>query len=97
MANTDKNFDQYFKEKLSNHEVKPSKLAWERLDSQLGNKKRAIYFPFMKIAAAIILLLGASYIIWQVSRLGNFQSHTRGHRGNRAEESMERNTGLKLN
>lgn len=68
MANADKNFDQYFKEKLVNHEVRPSKLAWEKLDSQLGNKKRAIYFPFMRIAAAIILLLGVGYIIWQVSR-----------------------------
>ncbi|WP_373494792.1 hypothetical protein [Aquiflexum sp.] len=67
MANTDKNFDRYFKEKLVNHEVKPSKLAWERLDSQLGKKGKAVYFPFMRIAAAIILLMGVGYIIWQVS------------------------------
>jgi hypothetical protein len=68
MANADKNFDQYFKDKLGNHEIKPSKLAWERLDSQLGNKGKTVAFPFMRIAAAMILLLGAAYIIWQVSR-----------------------------
>lgn len=68
MANADKNFDQYFKDKLGNHEIKPSKLAWERLDSQLGNKGKTVAFPFMRIAAAMIILLGAAYIIWQVSR-----------------------------
>jgi hypothetical protein len=68
MANADKNFDQYFKDKLGNHEIKPSKLAWERLDSQLGKKSKSVAFPIMRIAAAIILLLGAAYIIWQVSR-----------------------------
>lgn len=68
MANADKKFDQYFHEKLVNHEVKPSKLAWERLDSQLGKKGNAGYFPFMRIAAAIILIMGIGYIFWQVSR-----------------------------
>lgn len=67
MANADKKFDQYFQEKLGNHEVKPSKLAWERLDSQLGKKGKAAYYPFMRLAAAIILLMGAGYIVWQFS------------------------------
>lgn len=65
MANSDKKFDQYFQEKLGNHEVKPSKLAWERLDSQLGKKGKAAYYPFMRIAAAIVLLMGAGYLVWQ--------------------------------
>jgi hypothetical protein len=65
MANSDKKFDQYFQEKLGNHEVKPSKLAWERLDSQLGKKGKAAYYPFIRIAAAIILLMGAGYLVWQ--------------------------------
>ena len=68
MANADKNFDQYFKDKLGNHEIKPSKLAWERLDSQLGSKGKIVAYPFIRIAAAIILLLGLGYIIWQVSK-----------------------------
>lgn len=67
MANADKKFDQYFQEKLENHEVKPSKLAWERLDSQLGKRDKAAYYPFMRIAAAIILLMGSGYLVWQFS------------------------------
>ncbi|WP_373521788.1 hypothetical protein [Aquiflexum sp.] len=68
MANADKNFDQFFKEKLVNHEIKPSKLAWEKLDSQLGKKSKAAYFPFIRIAAVFIILLGVGYLVWQFSK-----------------------------
>lgn len=63
MANTEKNFDQYFKEKLATHEEKPSALAWERLESQLPKKEKAGFYPFLKLAAAILLLLSAGIVL----------------------------------
>jgi len=68
MANEDKKFDDLFKNKLSNHEIKPSSLAWERLEGKLNKKKKAAYFPFLRIAASIILLLGVGYIAWFISK-----------------------------
>lgn len=65
MANTDKNFDQYFKERLAKHEEKPSQLAWERLERQLPKKEKGIWFPMMGIAASLLLFLAAGYVIWQ--------------------------------
>ena len=64
MANAENKFDQYFRDKLVDHEEKPSKLVWERLENQLNNKKPKAY-PFMKIAASILLFLGMGYILWQ--------------------------------
>jgi hypothetical protein len=63
MANTDKNMDQYFRDKLSSHEVKPSKLAWERLDSQLSQQQKKAAFPWLRVAAVGLLLLGFGYLI----------------------------------
>ncbi|GAB2628201.1 hypothetical protein [Belliella aquatica] len=68
MANEDKKFDDLFKSKLSNHEIKPSSLAWERLEGKLNKKEKAAYFPFLRIAASIILLLGVGYIAWFISK-----------------------------
>lgn len=64
MANNEKNFDQFFREKLKNHEEKPPHLAWERLDNQLS-KRKAGGFPFLKIAASLLLLLGTAYVVWR--------------------------------
>ncbi|MFD2203474.1 hypothetical protein [Shivajiella indica] len=66
MANVNNKFDQYFREKLREHEEKPSELVWERLENQL-DKKKAGGYPFLKIAATILLLLGLGYIIWNSS------------------------------
>jgi cytoskeletal protein RodZ len=63
MASTDKNMDQYFRDKLSSHEVKPSKLAWERLDSQLSQQQKKAAFPWLRVAAVGLLLLGFGYLI----------------------------------
>lgn len=68
MANEDKKFDDLFKSKLSNYEIKPSSLAWERLEGKLNKKGKAAYFPFLKIAASIVLLLGVGYIAWFISK-----------------------------
>ncbi|TVP48802.1 MAG: hypothetical protein EA341_10375 [Mongoliibacter sp.] len=63
MAKTEKNFDQYFREKLESHQEKPSSLAWERLESQLPKKKKAGFYPLLRIAAAIVLLLSAGIVL----------------------------------
>lgn len=63
MANTDKNIDQYFRDRLSSHEVKPSKLAWERLERQLPQQQKKAAFPWMRVAAVGLLLLGFGYMI----------------------------------
>ena len=65
MANTDKNFDQFFKERLAKHEEKPSQLAWERLERQLPKKDKGIWFPIMGIAASLLLFLAVGYVVWQ--------------------------------
>jgi hypothetical protein len=67
MANTDKNFDQYFKERLAKHEEKPSQLAWEKLERQLPKKDKGIWFPLMGIAATFLLFLAVGYVVWQFS------------------------------
>jgi hypothetical protein len=72
MANTDKNFDQYFKERLTKHEEKPSQLAWERLESQLPKKDKGMWFPLMGIAATLLLFLAVGYVAWQT----NLESET---------------------
>lgn len=68
MANEDKKFDDLFKSKLSNHEIIPAALAWERLEGKLNRKGKAAYFPFLRIAASIVLLLGVGYIAWFISK-----------------------------
>lgn len=65
MANTDKNFDRYFRERLAKHEEKPSRLAWEKLERQLPKKEKGIWFPLMGIAATLLLFLAVGYVVWQ--------------------------------
>ncbi|SIT06273.1 hypothetical protein [Belliella pelovolcani] len=67
MAKEDKRIDELFRNKLANHEVKPSALAWEKLESQLPQKKGGVYFPLMRIAASILVLLGLAYLGWFLS------------------------------
>jgi hypothetical protein len=64
MAKAENKFDQYFRDKLVDHEEKPSRLVWERLENQL-NKKKPTGFLYLKIAATVLLSLGISYTIWQ--------------------------------
>ncbi|MCL6261542.1 hypothetical protein M3O96_20750 [Aquiflexum sp. TKW24L] len=68
MANADKNFDQYFKERLAKHEEKPSQLAWEKLERQLPKKEKGIWFPLMGIAATLLLFLAVGYVVWQFNQ-----------------------------
>ncbi|MCH7411564.1 hypothetical protein MM239_19415 [Belliella sp. DSM 111904] len=67
MANQDKKMDGVFREMLQNHEVKPSSLAWEKLESKLPATDAKSPYPFMKIAASILLIVGLGYVSWYVS------------------------------
>jgi hypothetical protein len=63
MAKDDKTFDQFFKDKLVNHEEKISGLAWEKLEAKLPAENKVGGFPWMKIAASLTLILGVGYLI----------------------------------
>lgn len=64
MAKTPKNLDEFFKEKLDQHSVKPSALAWERLENQLPQKSKSNKGIWWAIAASISLLLMAGFLFW---------------------------------
>ena len=64
MAKSHETFDQIFKEKLEGHEVKPSALAWERLDSQLPKSKKSGSGFWWAIAASLSALLLVAYLNW---------------------------------
>ncbi len=66
MANEPNKLDKLFGEKLSHHEVKPSQLAWERLESQLPKKEEKPK-TYWWAAAAAILVVFASYSLFQSS------------------------------
>lgn len=66
MANQDKHLDQYFRDKLAAHEVTPSKLTWERLDSQLSKGQKTGGFPWLRVAAVALLLIGVGYVFFTV-------------------------------
>jgi hypothetical protein len=63
MARDNTNLDQFFKEKLSQDSIKPSKLAWDRLESQLP-KQEKMRTPFIwwAVAAAVIIMFSVSYL-----------------------------------
>jgi len=63
MARENTNLDQFFKEKLVQDSIKPSKLAWDRLESQLPKKEKT-KTPFMwwAVAAAVVIMFSVSYL-----------------------------------
>lgn len=67
MAKAPKNLDEFFKEKLDQHSVKPSALAWERLENQLPQKPESNKGIWWAIAASISLLLMAGYLFYPKS------------------------------
>jgi len=60
MANQAEKLDQVFRDKLGQHSIQPSKLAWERLESELPHKEKKPK-PFWWAAAAIVLLSAIGY------------------------------------
>lgn len=67
MANQSKKLDKLFEEKLSQHNVQPSKLAWERLEAQLPKKQEKKPTIIWWAAAAVIAVGILSYSLFQTS------------------------------
>lgn len=65
MAKTNEQFDRIFKDKLENHQEKPSALAWERLESQLPKKSNSGLGFWWAIAASVSILFFVGYLTWQ--------------------------------
>lgn len=64
MAKNKENLDTIFRENLENHEVKPSRLAWERLENQLPKQeKKSAPFVWWAVAAAVALLLAVGSLL----------------------------------
>lgn len=61
------NIDHLFKEKLSEHNAVPSEDVWSRLENDLTSKKKAVIPLFLKVAAAIIVLLSVGGLIFKFS------------------------------
>lgn len=63
MAKEKNNLDQFFKEKLENHTERPSKLAWERLESQLPQKSKSNKGIWWAVAASLTILFTVGYLV----------------------------------
>ncbi|GGF21606.1 hypothetical protein [Echinicola rosea] len=57
--------DKLFRDKLEQHHEKPSRLAWERLESQLEPNKSGNKWGWMRAAAVFIGIIGLAYLLWQ--------------------------------
>jgi len=67
MAKESTKMDQFFREKLSTHEEKPSSLAWERLENQLPKKSKSTIGIWWAAAASIVLVLSIGYLVMKAS------------------------------
>src|SRR5690554_5924795 len=63
MAEEYKEIDRLYREKLEGHSVKPSPMAWEKLQGRMDQKKKGI-LPWMRIAASLLFLLGLTALLW---------------------------------
>ncbi|MEB2784964.1 hypothetical protein [Algoriphagus persicinus] len=63
MAKEKNNLDQFFKEKLETHTERPSKLAWERLESQLPQKSKSYKGIWWAAAASLTILFTIGYLV----------------------------------
>src|SRR5687767_5192520 len=54
--------DKLFREKLYNYQQPASSNAWSKVDAQLDKKNNK--FLWLKVAAAILLLVVAAFILW---------------------------------
>ncbi|GAB3645434.1 hypothetical protein GCM10028791_03530 [Echinicola sediminis] len=57
--------DKLFSQKLQQHQEKPSTLAWEKLERQLGPKKGSNKGIWLRIAAVFLAALALVYLLWQ--------------------------------
>lgn len=63
MAEEHKDIDHLFREKLGDHSVQPSPMAWEKLESRLARNKKGMAL-WMRIAASLLLLGGLTALLW---------------------------------
>jgi cytoskeletal protein RodZ len=69
MAKSDDTLDRVFREKLENHQETPSPAAWDTLASQLDSKQAPKNRnAWWAIAAAIPLILGATFLFWSTGQ-----------------------------
>lgn len=68
MAEKYHEIDKIFREKLASHAIAPSPMSWEKLESRLSKEKKGMV-SWTRIAAAVLLLLGLSALLWQGSRV----------------------------
>lgn len=67
MAKQNEPLDRYLREKLENHQEKPSMLAWERLESQLPPSKSSPKISWWTMAATVSVILVAGWLFWNNS------------------------------
>lgn len=67
MAKTNEEFDRIFREKLENHQEKPSALAWERLNHQLPSSKSSNRSIWWTIAASVAVVIVSGWMFWNNS------------------------------
>lgn len=63
MAKENQDIDRIFREKLAANSVRPSPMAWEKLEGRLSRKKKGIA-PWMRIAVTLLLLFGLTALLW---------------------------------
>lgn len=64
MAKSSHKLDEVFKEKLSQHSIKPSALAWERLEKELPQEPKSNKGFWWAAAASVVILLSAGYFFY---------------------------------
>ncbi|MDN5201105.1 hypothetical protein QQ008_07025 [Fulvivirgaceae bacterium BMA10] len=58
--------DELFREKLGGLELTPRAQAWDKLDTKLNKKQKKGMFVLWKVAAALLVLLVVSFLIFQM-------------------------------
>ncbi|WP_296701013.1 hypothetical protein [Algoriphagus sp.] len=66
MAKSSHKLDEVFKEKLDQHSIKPSVLAWERLERKLPKETKTYKVYWWAAAASVVILLSAGYFLYPV-------------------------------
>lgn len=67
MAESNKNIDELFREKLVGHSEMPTNMAWERIQERLDQKRRKAILPWMRIAATLLMMgLGLTFIYYSL-------------------------------
>jgi hypothetical protein len=64
MAEKNEEFDRIFREKLENHQAKPSAAAWEKLEYQLPEPRPSQKGLWWAIAASVSIILATSWMVW---------------------------------